>query len=85
MCRKEIPADGMIVSMIMGVDGTVLIQLEGGALYTYKLYENDRVSHQKSLPETCETLKVGKVNEITNLFTLYKFIYFTLANFTFFL
>ncbi|KAJ9594733.1 hypothetical protein L9F63_013943, partial [Diploptera punctata] len=60
---REIAVDGVIVSMVMRSDGTALIQKEGGALYTYKPDDDDLVSFQKSLPETCETLKVCHVDD----------------------
>ena len=59
LCRKEVPVDGLVISMVTGDSDTALIQLQGGALLSYRPHEDELVHLQESIPESCEVLKVG--------------------------
>jgi len=57
--RKEIPAGGVLVSIVLTSDCSgAVVQLADGTLFLYKLHQNEMSHHSKSLPEACEQLQV---------------------------
>jgi hypothetical protein len=57
--RREIPASGIVVSVVLTPDGLgAVVQLADGTLFLYKLGQGEMVQYSKLLHEACDTLQV---------------------------
>lgn len=57
--RKEIPAGGGVVSVVLTSDCSgAVVQLTDGSLFLYKSDQKEMCQYSESLPEACEKLQV---------------------------